>query len=180
MTVKEFRPTIFFLLKFVGLYLVGNLVYGAYITSYHPRPDPVTHAVSIQTSGVLQAMGWSVTAADDPYKATTLLAYHEQDILAVYEGCNGINIMIIFVAFLLAFGPYKRALLWFVPLGLVIIHGMNLARIAGLFFVSRFLPGLNYFTHKYLFTAFLYVVIFVLWLYWIRKFGGRQSRTSHA
>ena len=179
MNWKEFRPTIFFLLKFVGLYLVGNLAYGAYITAYYPLPDPVTHAVSVQIAQVLQALGWPVTADDDLYKATTLLTHEGEAVLAVYEGCNGVNIMIIFVAFLAAFGPYKKPMLWFLPLGLVTIHGMNLARIAGLFFVSRFLPDLSYFTHKYLFTAFLYVVIFALWWGWIRKFGNRQPPESH-
>jgi exosortase/archaeosortase family protein len=54
---------------------------------------------------------------------------------------------------------------------------MNLLRISLLFFVSRFLPDAMYFVHKYLFTAFLYAVIFGLWLIWIRKF---TRQTTHA
>lgn len=100
---------------------------------------------------------------------TTALVYEGKSILEVYEGCNGLNIMIIFVAFIVAFGPLNRSTLWFVPAGLMIIHVMNLLRIGLLFFVAKDLPDMMYFTHKYLFTASLYIVIFALWWFWVRK-----------
>src|SRR5690606_20854765 len=99
-------------------------------------------------------------------------------ILAVYEGCNGINVMIIFVAFLLAFGPMVKAMLWFLPLGLFMIHMMNLVRITLLFWVSIYVESLMYFTHKYFFTATLYVVVFILWVWWVKRFALRNETTK--
>lgn len=171
MSFREFRPTIFFLLKFVGLYLVGNLLYGFYITSFEPRPDPVTHSVSEQTGIILNVCGYSIDVRDRETRPTTDLNYLGKAKLSIYEGCNGINIMVIFVAFLLAFGPVARPLIWFVPLGLLIIHFANLCRILLLFFVSEYMPKAMYFTHKYFFTAILYVVIFALWLWWIKRYS---------
>src|SRR5690606_32127519 len=170
MSIKEFKPTIYFLLKFVGIYLVGNLLYGLYITSYEPRPDPVTHVVTDHSAGVLRACGVPVDAKDREKKPRTDISYMGKARLSVYEGCNGLNTMIIFVAFLVAFGPLSRPLLWFIPLGLLIIHLANLARITLLFFVAEYRPSAMYFTHKYLFTAVLYVVIFILWIWWVKKF----------
>ena len=87
--------------------------------------------------------------------------------------------MIIFLAFLFAFGPVNRALLWFAPAGLLILHAMNLARIVLLFWVSLYLPKFMYFTHKYFFTAILYVVVFVLWVWWVRRFSkAKPTETS--
>jgi exosortase/archaeosortase family protein len=62
----------------------------------------------------------------------------------------------------------NKKLAWFAPLGVIIIHVVNLGRIIGLFFVVIYLPKALYFSHKYLFTTIIYAVVFVLWLIWLR------------
>ena len=86
--------------------------------------------------------------------------------------------MIIFVAFLFAFGPVNKSLFWFIPLGLLVIHLVNLSRITLLFWVSIYMTDYMYFMHKYFFTAILYVVVFVLWVYWVRKFSVYKPVTT--
>lgn len=176
--INEFKPTIYFLVRFVGLYLLGNVLYGLFVTSYEPRPDPATHWVTVQTGIVLNACGYRVEVADRKDKPTTDITYFGKSKLAVYEGCNGLNTMIIFVAFLIAFGPLSRQMTWFIPLGLLIIHFVNLCRILLLFFVSEFMPKAMYFTHKYFFTAILYLVIFALWWWWIKRYATRESNDT--
>jgi exosortase family protein XrtF len=167
----EFRPTIFFLGKFIGLYLAGNLLYGIYVTSFRPQPDPVTRWVTQNSAFILTTVGWPVKTRDYERKPTTLILYGDRSILSVYEGCNGLNTMIIFVAFLVAFGPLGKKLLWFIPMGLLIIHLVNLVRITVLFFVAVYYPDAMYFIHKYIFTAILYIVIFILWIWWVKRFA---------
>jgi exosortase family protein XrtF len=167
-----------FLVKFVGIYVVGNFLYGLYVTAYKPAPDPVTHWVTQHTAWVVTTCGWPSDIEDHARKPTTNIKYQGKNILAVYEGCNGINTMIIFLAFLLAFGPINKTMIWFIPAGLMIIHLMNLARIALLFWVSIYNPDYMYFTHKYLFTAVLYIVIFVLWVWWVRKVMAGKRVTA--
>lgn len=169
--IKEFKPTILFLLKFVGLYLAGNILYGIYVSSYNPEVDPATHHVSVQSAHILSACGLPVQHADYAHHPSTLILENGKTMLSIYEGCNGINTMVIFVSFLIAFGPLRKSLLWFIPLGLLIIHIVNLLRIIFLFFVARHLPQFMYFTHKYVFTGILFAVIFALWFWWIRKFA---------
>lgn len=178
MSIKEFKPTIIFLLKFLGLYLAGNILYGLYITSFEPRPDPVTHSITVQTGIVLNTCGFRVDVEDHTNRPTTDITFFGKRKLAVYEGCNGLNTMIIFVSFLLAFGPVSRPLLWFMPLGLLVIHFANLCRITLLFLVSEFMPRAMYFTHKYFFTAILYVVIFALWFWWVKAYGIPNKKRS--
>lgn len=174
-TLKEFKPTIFFLGKFLGLYIVLNLLYGWYVTAYHPNPDPATHIISVHTSTALTLCGWTSTSTDNVKKPTTVISHDNKNVLAIYEGCNGINVMIIFVAFLFSFGPLTRNLFWFIPAGLVVIHLMNILRVSILFWVALYEPDYMYFLHKYLFTAALYVVVFVLWILWVRKFSKQKS-----
>ncbi|MBA4056378.1 MAG: exosortase family protein XrtF [Marivirga sp.] len=177
-SISEFKPTIFFLVKFIGIYVVANLIYGAFVTAYSPGPDPFTKGVTVHTNAALQVCGWKTTFQDNTTKPTSELIFENKRILAIYEGCNGVNVMIIFVAFLIAFGPVTRTLFWFIPLGLAILHLMNLIRIALLFWVAIYLPDFMYFTHKYLFTAILYVVVFLLWVVWVRKFAKVKPEPS--
>jgi exosortase family protein XrtF len=174
-SIQEFKPTIYFLLKFLGIYLVGNLLYGWFVATYSPAPDPITHMVSAHAAGVLRAVGFDISLHDYTTEPTCGLLYQGKSILGVYEGCNGLNTVIIFVAFIVAFGPLNARAAWFIPLGLFIIHLTNLARITLLFLVAVYRPQSMYFVHKYLFTAILYAVIFILWMWWIMKFSKRMS-----
>jgi exosortase family protein XrtF len=167
-SLQEFKPTILFLVKFVGLYLVLNVVYGLYVKKDHPRPDSATVSITHQTAAVLDVLGWEVSTINHPKKPTTSIVYQNRGIVSVYEGCNGINVIIIFLCFLIAFGPLNKKLAWFAPLGILIIHMANLGRILGLFWVVIYMPNAVYFTHKYLFTAFIYAVVFGMWLIWLR------------
>jgi exosortase family protein XrtF len=177
-SLKEFKPTILFLVKFLGIYLVGNFLYGLYVTAYEPRPDPMTHVVSGQTAVILSACGWATDIQDEPNKANTRMVFEGNNILAVYEGCNGINVMIIFAAFVLSFGPLSKPVLWFIPVGLLIIHLMNLLRIGVLFFVAVYMKEYLYFAHKYFFTAILYAVVFALWLWWVKRYASKKPATA--
>lgn len=53
------------------------------------------------------------------------------------------------------------------PLGILIIHLINLGRIYLLFLVALYRPNYLYFTHKYFFTGIIYIAIFALWYIWI-------------
>jgi exosortase family protein XrtF len=167
---KEFKPTVLFLTKFLGLYLIANLLYGLYVTYYRPHPDPVTHTVSSQTGIIVSTFGWSVSIMDNPTRPTTHMIYNNRTVLEVYEGCNGVNTMIVFISFVFAFGPLNRKMLWFIPLGIVSIHVFNLLRVTLLFFVAEYRPNYMYFFHKYIFTAMLYVAVFLFWIWWVRLF----------
>lgn len=172
---REFKPTILFLVKFLGLYLLLNLLYGAYVTHWSPAPDPVTSWVSEQTASILRVMGYDARSFDRVEKSTTVILAGSKPILSVYEGCNGVNSAIVFLSFLLAFGPLNKAMMWFAPVGVLLIHLTNLIRIVLLFFVTIYLPDYMYFTHKYLFTAFIYLAVFAMWVWWVARLSKRKN-----
>jgi exosortase family protein XrtF len=169
MNWKEFKPTIFFLGKFLGIYLVANLAYGWFVTSFEPAADPITAMVTRHSCSAVSLLGWPSSTIAYPSKKTVGIVYENKSIVNVYEGCNSINVMIIFAAFLFSFGPVNKRFWWFLPMGLIIIYGMNLARIGLLFLVSLNMPHYLYFTHKYLFTAFIYGIVFLLWIWWVSQ-----------
>jgi exosortase family protein XrtF len=176
--LKEFKPTILFLVKFVGLYVVMSILYGLYVEQARPQPDSATISVTNQTAGILRTIGWTVITSDHPTKPTTSIQYEGRGIVSVYEGCNGINVAIIFLCFLVAFGPMNKKLAGYAPLGVLIIHITNLGRILGLFYVVIYMPHAVYFTHKYLFTAVIYAVVFGLWLIWLRINFAKKTEAA--
>lgn len=167
--LKRFLPVFYFVGKFIGFYVLGNIAYGWMIESFSPMADPITNLVSYQASGVLNLTGFDVVTKKSVDAQNVLLNWNGNNILAVYEGCNGLNVMIVFLSFMIAMGPVNKKFSWFVPLGLLMIHVMNLLRIYGLFMVAVYLPQQFYFVHKYLFTGVLYAVVFVWWVLWLRS-----------
>jgi exosortase family protein XrtF len=175
---QEFKPSILFLGKFLGIYLVANLLYGLYVQSYGPGPDPITDVVTQNSAWVLRTLGTEATAVALEHKPYVLIEFDGREIVSVFEGCNGINVVIIFVAFIVAFSRPSKKWLWFIPLGLVVIHGFNLGRIGLLFYVTQHFPGYLYFTHKYLFTAIIYVAVIILWYFWVTRFHESDKKAD--
>jgi exosortase family protein XrtF len=178
--IKEFKPALLFLLKFLGIYIVGNVVYGVYVNHHYPQSDPTTKWISNQVSTIITASGTPVLTLPNQNKATiSLIEESTNDIIInVFEGCNGINVAIVFVAFLVAYqGTIKRTII-FAFLGLLIIHVFNLARIILLFQQAKSHSPYFYYIHKYLFTAVLYVVVVVLWWVWASQFNGIKNDHS--
>lgn len=175
-SLQEFKPTILFLVKFFGIYIIGSLLYGWYVTAYHPRPDPMTSWVTEQSAVVLNLFGLEVTTFDNQVKPTTYIASATKNIVSVYEGCNGLNVVVVFLAFLFAFGPYTKTMMWFVPLGLLVIHISNITRIVLLVLIAMQMKSYYYFTHKYLFTAFIYLFVFLLWIWWVMRLAKQKVK----
>jgi exosortase family protein XrtF len=158
---------------FLAVYLVSNTFYGVWIDQLNPKPDPITVAATRQTARLLSIWHAPVTAVVNSEGPTVSVRQADDTKLNVYEGCNGINVMIVFVAFVLAFGGNAKRMGWFIPLGVLLIHVANLLRLILLFEVVLRFPDYFYYLHKYAFTASLYVGVLFLWLWWVRLNKGR-------
>jgi len=89
--------------------------------------------------------------------------------VAVDGSCSGLKQMLQFVLLLLPLpGPY-RTKLWFIPLGLLMIHLMNVLRVYGLCLVMLWDPPSFQLFHDYLFRPLFYILIFGLWLWWTER-----------
>lgn len=173
---REFKPTIWFIGKFILLYVVLNLLYGAYVEAYRPLPDPATVWVTHQSSFLLGLFGEPAATLRPEGRSTVTILRQGEAIVSVYEGCNGLNVFIVFVSFIFAFSKPGAKMAWFTALGLLVIHLFNLARIMLLYWVTIHLPNLMYFTHKYFFTAIIYIAVFLLWYVWIYHLDKKTVR----
>jgi exosortase family protein XrtF len=183
---KEFKPTIFFLLRFLGVYLLGSALYGLYISNYDQAQslDPATRWVTYQCVSTANIFGYDAKVTQDDHlnwaneeeQTYDSLWLNAQYAISVEEGCNGLNIMILFIAFVIGFGGKWLNTLIFIPSGLLFIHLANIGRLMLLSLLNVEFDGRGFhFFHKYGFTAVLYVAILILWYFWVMRWNGKTK-----
>ena len=176
--MSDFRPALRFVAWFLVIYVGGNLIYGLYIEAYRPAPDSMTILVTKQSAAIVNSVSPPVSVKPLQSRPIVYMNNNDRIVLEVFEGCNGLNVMVIFLAFVIAYGGTTRRLIGFSAAGLIVIHLANLARIILLYITAMRWPQYFYYFHKYFFTACLYAVVFVLWLVWIRWSGKTRKDAS--
>jgi exosortase family protein XrtF len=165
--IKEYREAIIFLVKYVVIYLVLNTAYSYYVNHYSPDADPLTIVVTQHTEGLLSLVdrhvGYQVLKGNMNVPVTR----SGQTVMMVYEGCNSINVIIVFLAFIISFkGPLRLFIRYFL-LGLLAVYLINLFRLMGLYAIALHSPDNFYFFHKFFFTGIIYTVVFIIWYFWM-------------
>ncbi len=171
---------ILFLSKFLGLYLVLNLAYGLFIEYYTPDSDPFTQIITSQVVFFLSFFDPLISSQVIPGLYYIKVQHESKTIISVFEGCNGLNVMIVYVSFLFSFtGPLKLSIRYLI-FGMGVIYAMNLIRVMLLYEVAIYFPQNLYFFHKYFFTGVLYILVFALWYFWVKKITKVESGTAAA
>ncbi len=92
--------------------------------------------------------------------------------LQIDRGCDGIEPTALFLALILAFpAPFRRKLPALV-LGIPLLVGLNLARVASLYLVGVYYPRLFHVMHVDVWQAifiFLAILFWVIWALWATK-----------
>lgn len=179
--MREFKPVLIFLLKFILVWGVLAVVYNVYLSNYHSqnKPDPYSQTVAKWTVSCINSAGFDSYQKDDETRPWTWLYMNGEKASYINEGCNAISIMIIFVAFIIAFSTTWKQTVLYILGGLIIIQIMNVVRIAILTYIYGHHEEYSKMAHDYLFPAILYGTIVVLWIVWVRFFALKQKHTSH-
>jgi len=98
------------------------------------------------------------------------LFFENNGYVEVVGSCSGLKQFYQWTILILLFpGPWKKKL-WFIPMGLLVIHIVNILRIVILSVVTVHWPDQWDFIHLWVLRPFFYVVIFALWMIWEEKF----------
>ena len=87
------------------------------------------------------------------------------------EPCNGVKLFGVFSIFIIAFPGKLKSKIWFIPIGILIIHFVNVIRIAILTVISSNNPKILDFNHNVTFQVIIYSIILILWFVWINKYA---------
>lgn len=102
---------------------------------------------------------------------------YETSGVEVGEPCIGYGIMSFFFAIIVSYPGMNKAKLWFIPMGLFIIYFINIVRISLLAIMIKYQTEVWELNHKFIFKITVYIIIFLLWMYWLRL-ASKKKITS--
>lgn len=149
-------------------------MYLKYATSTQYYPDIATHLVALQSESVINSLGYDVTIAPNKREPAMNIVRSGRVLARVVEGCNAISVMLLFVAFVIAFFDGKKKTFLFIFGGLALIYGMNVLRIALLTVGIIEYPEHTELLHGTIFPAVIYGTVFLLWLGWINAYKNAE------
>jgi len=178
--MKEFKPILIFLLKFLLSWGIMVLAYNFYLSHYHSenKPDPYSQTVAKWTVNCLHTAGFDSHQMDDETRPWTWVYINQKATSYINEGCNAISIMMIFVAFIIAFSTTWKQTILYILGGLIILQVMNVLRIALLNYIFGYHHEYGEMAHDYLFPAIIYGTIVVLWIVWVKFFALKPKVKS--
>lgn len=138
--------------------------------------DPFTRFVAEEASFVQIHSGYPTVLVDDPHLKAIWFYVNEKYISIMVEGCNAVSVMILFVAFVLAFYKGLKTFV-FAGLGLLFIHVINFLRIVWLNIIILKYPEYTEIGHQYFFPAIIYGSIVLLWMIWIKFFVLKDEKS---
>ena len=133
--------------------------------------DSFTQSVANQSAAVLSwfdSQSYTMPHLKEP---SVKLFYKGKYISRIIEGCNALSVIILFISFVIAFtGKFKKTVL-FIVFGTVLIHVLNIGRIALLCVALYNLPQYEHLLHGVIFPLVIYGVVFLLWVIWVNKYS---------
>lgn len=166
------KPLTRFLIKAAILYLGWHFLWYQWI-----EPDGrVNHYLTYNTAWIsklaLNAFSSHEFSLTPFEKQNTYLFKDGVPVVLIEHGCNGLILMVLFAAFVLAFpGPWRKKL-WYIPAGILAIYLINSLRVIGLAVNYMISQSSFEFNHKYTFTILVYGAIFYFWMIWVNRFSG--------
>jgi exosortase family protein XrtF len=138
--------------------------------------DTFSNAVSGQTKTVLEWFGFLVELKPNPSESSILVLVGSVCKIRIIEGCNAISIMILFVAFVVSFsGKFTKTII-FCIIGIILIHVLNIFRIAFLTIGLMYYPQKLTLLHDIVFPLIIYGFVFLLWVIWVNKYSDYAEK----
>lgn len=177
--LQKYKSVIRFILTFLLVYAVMTFGYKFYLqlsTGAVYYPDYMTHIVAQQSADLLQTLGYEAQVLPHPDEASMKLFINEKYVARVIEGCNSVSVIILFMAFILAFsGRFKTTIIYLLA-GSVLIYVVNLFRVVILSVGLYHYPWRKDILHTVIFPAIIYGMVCLLWVVWVNRFSKIASK----
>lgn len=145
-------------------------------SSYYP--DYLTNLVAKQTESLLQTFGYTAFVAPHPDEPSMKLIINKKYVARVVEGCNSVSVIILFIAFMIAFAREFKTTFFYSLAGSVIIYVVNLLRIVILSVGLYHYPWRREELHTVIFPLIIYGMVFLLWMLWVNRFATLKRKNE--
>jgi exosortase family protein XrtF len=178
-----YKPFLLFLGKFLLTYLLLTFIYQSYLGQFDVNKnetDSFTELVAKQTKELMLLFDCDVKTKPSTREPAVNLYYNQKPMARIIEGCNAMSVIILFVAFIVAFSGKPKPTVLYIISGSLIIHILNVTRIALLCVLMYYYPKQQHFLHGVVFPLFIYGVVFILWILWVNKFSKYATKNNKA
>ena len=176
--ILKYKDVFRFIILFFGVYLFLSFLYGVYLDLSEGgfyKPDYITNMVARQSSLLISDFGFDAEVIPHETNTSMKLFINEQFLARIVEGCNAISIIILFIAFVVAFSQKWKKTLLFVFAGSVLIYGFNIVRISILTIALYKFSRYDKILHEIVFPGMIYGIVFLLWLIWVRMLPKKRT-----
>lgn len=165
----------FFLLKSSLLYVICYFFYEFIIKIYTRFDQLFIRGIINQCEFILNSLGYKTFASKE---TNDFQVFGIDGSNGVWIGgpCNGITLLFLFAVFVISYPGNIKNKLWYLPIGAILIHIINILRIVSLSLLAFYSPQYLSFNHTYTFTFIVYSFVFWLWMQWANKFSITKSK----
>ena len=174
--MKKKKTIIKFLVKFFVTYSILVLLYNFYLDQTQQKGEvfscsPMTQTVAYHTQKLANLFGYQATVYQHESELSMKFYLGNHYSFRLVEGCNSVSIIILFIAFIVAFSGSFSATILFGIFGILVIYLMNLIRLVVISVLVKEYPQYDYFLHDLLFPAIIYGTVMLLWIIWVNRFS---------
>lgn len=164
---------IMFFAKALSIYIVWYLIYDLWMLPDGRVDLWLSEHIVRVSGGILSVLGFDVFASG------RIIGLVGTNMLEIIDGCNGIEVIGLFIGFVVAYPGIMQNRVVFIPIGIFVLYLTNVLRIVVLSIVQLHAPSIFTVTHDYSTTAIFYLVVFGMWVVWVnygsKPFWGRRT-----
>ncbi|WP_366141011.1 exosortase/archaeosortase family protein [Seonamhaeicola sp.] len=162
-------------------FLVWKVLYTFFLFNSNLVDRPLTAHVGNASAFVLNFLGntkdfraETMTVKDYhegniTYLEASVIYHHDNIILNIANVCNGLELIILYIGFIVCMPSSFWRKVKYLVLGTLIIDFINILRCVGLIYLREYYELYFDFAHHYLFKAIVYSTTFLMWYVYSRK-----------
>ena len=168
--LSKYKKVVRFILVFSTVYFLFSLLYNIYIANTNAVyfPDVVTYNVSWFTKEILDFCSYNIKLEPDAIYKSQKLYFNNQLLFNIVEGCNGLSVIILFSAFVIALKSRSLMTIGYILFGSVSLYFINIVRLVILTLGYYYYPQQRHLMHDVFFPLIIYGLLLLLWIIWIK------------
>jgi len=180
------RPVTLFFARALAFFLAWKILYLLWLLPTRVLDEPLTRLVGVSTAAMLNLPAgggaYTVRKAFDSQNVdggvvsgyVMDIYYNGQKTLRIADACNGLELMVLYAAFLFCYPGRRIRRLLFLFAGIGMIFVLNVIRCSLLIRIYLYNRRYLDFSHHFVFTIVVYSFIFLLWYFYTRDRGKRK------
>ena len=174
------KAIIVFLVKFFATYFLLFGAYSFYLHKTQQKTDvfvcsPLTGTVAQHVYKTSKMLGYDASIEQHSEELSIKFMLNGNYVSRIIEGCNSVSIIILFLAFIIAFSGSLLNTVLFGLFGSILIYIVNVLRIIALSILYHKFPEYQTILHDLLFPSVIYGLTFVLWVTWVKIFSNLKT-----